>query len=80
MLVWTINHHPAGHREAGILISIKGIKGQYDPSHPHLNWIVDSKAIGVQCQQPCQYHHNWIGQKAPGIPNVVDGVGRLEAT
>ena len=49
MLVLTIAHCPTGHKEARIMVGIKGIRGQYNPIHPLLHWIMDSKVIGVQC-------------------------------
>ena len=80
MPVLTISHHSAGHKVAQIVIGIKGIRDQYNPSHPHLHWIMDLKAIGVQCQQPHWYHQSQTGQKAPSISNVADDVGRLDPT
>ena len=52
----SFNHQPlpSCHREAGITIGIEEIRGWYHLSHPHLLWIADLKAIGVQCQQPHQ--------------------------
>ena len=75
MPVLTINHCLAGCRVAGIGISIEEIRHWYHISHHHLLWIMTLKAIGVQCQLPCQK-----GWKASSIPNVADDIRRLKPT
>ena len=80
MSALTINHHLTGHQEAGIVIGGKETQGWYDPSHPHLPQIMDSKVTEGWYQQPDQYHHNLTGKKAPSIPVMADIEGKPEAT
>ena len=80
MPVLTISHHPTGPRKARIAIDVEGTRGYYPLCHPHLVQIVDSKVIGVQCQQPHWCHHSQTGQKAPNVPSMADDIGRLKPT
>ena len=45
----SFDHHPTGHREAGIAIDVEGTRGYYHLDHSHLPQIMDLKVIGVQC-------------------------------
>ena len=80
MPILTINHHCIGIPEARTAIDIEEITSYHHLSYPRLPWIVGSKVIEFWCQQPHQCCHCQTGWKAPGIPNVVDDVGRLEPT
>ena len=62
------------------MINVEGTRGYYYLCHPHLLWIADLKAIGVQCQQPCLCHHSQTDQKAPSIPDMAVDIGIPELT
>ena len=75
----TLSPHTTSHCGAGIMSGSQGTWGHCYHNLPHLPPIKDSTVIGVWCQQPHQYHHSLIGQKAPSIPIMADVAGRLEA-
>ena len=78
MPVWTTSHHSTDHREARITINVEGTRDYYYLDYLHLLWIADSKAIGVQCWQSHQRHCSQTDWKAPGVPSMVDNVGKQE--
>ena len=77
-LVLTIDHCHIGLPEAKIAIDIGGTKGHHHLGCCHLPQTVGLKATGVHYQPPHPCHPGGIDQRDLGVPDVGDGIEKLE--
>ena len=77
-LVLTIDHCHIGPPEAKIAIDIGGTKGHHCPSCCCLPLTVGLKVTGVHYQLPHQCHLGQIDQRDLSIPDVGDGIEKME--